>query len=341
MLISEQFVLRLKHLDLFVVKGIGQHLLERDFLEHIDLHEMQEVAQRNVHAEFFVRHQSDQIDTNGNPDLRLHCVERVAKEVLDHQVLLEPFEEQLDLPALLVNGCNGQCGQVQPIAQEHQIELRLFVEEFDSSQESGIGILGLVGQQLDCLIGAYARAGVEGVAVHDRALQIVLGPDNEAALALNQGVQAGKVYIATVQHHDGAWGQLQTVERLDIVNFACGDGDHHGNGPTQIDHGVCLDCRLGRTKVGPWKQLQTQVDGGRVHRIQGLFQAQSNIVIFVPCNGQIDQALRQGLEEFAAAPFVGIGQGRARDAVAQSDVVELGALRVQTRNPSRANLRAL
>jgi hypothetical protein len=45
MLISEQFVLRLKHLNLFVAKGVGDHLLERDFLEHIDLHEMQEVAQ--------------------------------------------------------------------------------------------------------------------------------------------------------------------------------------------------------------------------------------------------------------------------------------------------------
>jgi hypothetical protein len=74
MLISEQFVLRLKHFDLFVVKGVGDHLFERDFLEHIDLHEMQEVAQRNVHAELFVRYQSDQIDTNGNSDLRLHRI---------------------------------------------------------------------------------------------------------------------------------------------------------------------------------------------------------------------------------------------------------------------------
>jgi hypothetical protein len=31
------------------------------------------------------------------------------------------------------------------------------------------------------------------VEVHDRELQIVLGPDHEVALALNQGVQAGKV----------------------------------------------------------------------------------------------------------------------------------------------------
>ena len=33
------------------------------------------------------------------------------------------IRRQLDLPALLVNGSNGQRRQVQPIVQEHQIEL--------------------------------------------------------------------------------------------------------------------------------------------------------------------------------------------------------------------------
>ena len=332
MLISEQFVLQLKHLDLFVVEGVGDHLLERYFFEHIDLHKMQEVAQRNVHAEFFVSYQSDQIDANSNPDLRLHRIERVAKEVLDHQVLLEPFEEQFDLPALLVNGSNSQRGQVQPIAQEHQIELRFLVEEFDPSQCSRVGFLGLVGQQLDRLIGSYPCAGVEGMAALGRELQIVFSPYNEAALALNQGIQTGKVHIAPVQHHYGARGQPQTVERFDVVNFSCGDGKHHRNGPTQVDHGMRLDRCFGRAKVDPWEQLETQIYGGRVHRIQGLFQAQSDIVFFVQCDGQLDQALSQGFEEFAAAPFVGIGQGGPRHAVAQSDVVELGFLRVQARN---------
>ena len=332
MLISEQFVLRLKHLDLFAVKGIGDHLLECDFLEHIYLHEMQEVAQRNTYSEFFVRHQSDQIDANSNPDLGLHRIERVAKEVFDHQVLLEPFEEQFDLPALLVNGCNGHCGQVQPIAQEHQIELRFLVEELDPSQWCRVGLLGLVGQQLDRLIGAYPCAGVEGMAVHGREFQIVFSPDNEAALALNQGIQTGKVHVAPVQHHYGARGQSQSVERFDVVNFSCGDGKHHRYGPTQVDHGVRLDRCFGRAKVGPWEQLETQIDGGRVHRIQRLFQAQSDIVVFVKCDGQLDQTLRQGFEEFAAASFVGIGQGGSRNAVAQSDVVKLGFLRIEARN---------
>jgi hypothetical protein len=206
MKISEQFVLQLRHLDLFIVEGVGDHLLGCDFLEHIDFHKMHEVAQRNVHVDFFVSYQSDQIDATSYPDLRLHRIERVAKEVLDHQVLLEPFEEQLDLSAFLIDGSNGQRGQVKPIAQEHQIELRFLVEEFDPSQCSRVGFLGLVGQQLDRLIGLYPCAGVEGMAVLDRELQIVFSPYKEAALALNQGTQTGKVNIVLVQHHYEARG---------------------------------------------------------------------------------------------------------------------------------------
>jgi hypothetical protein len=82
MLISEQFVLRLKHLNLFVAKGVGDHLLERDFLEHIDLHEMQEVAQGNVHAEFFVRYQRDQIDADGDPVWDFTALSELPKRCL-------------------------------------------------------------------------------------------------------------------------------------------------------------------------------------------------------------------------------------------------------------------
>lgn len=195
MRISKQFVLRLKHLDLLGVKCVFDHSPQRSFFEHVDLHEVQEIAQGNVGVDFFVGDQSDQIHANGNPDLRFHCIERVAKEVFDHQVLLEPFEEQFDLPALLVNRSNGQCSQVQTIAQERQIELRLLVKEFHFSQDAGIGLAGLVGQQLDGLISTYASASIEGLAGDDREPQIVSGSDHETALTLGQGIQTGKVDI--------------------------------------------------------------------------------------------------------------------------------------------------
>ena len=48
------------------------------------------------------------IGRHGAPDLRLDGVLAVAQELLDSQVLLDPFEEQFDLPAILVKGSNSQ-----------------------------------------------------------------------------------------------------------------------------------------------------------------------------------------------------------------------------------------
>ena len=48
-----------------------------------------------------------QIDANGNPDLGHDSVFRGAEEGLDLQVLLDPFEEQFDLPAGLVDLRDG------------------------------------------------------------------------------------------------------------------------------------------------------------------------------------------------------------------------------------------
>ncbi len=52
------------------------------------------------------RHQH--VDADGDPDLRSHSVLRGAVETLDSQMLLDPFEEQLHLPAALVQRADRQ-----------------------------------------------------------------------------------------------------------------------------------------------------------------------------------------------------------------------------------------
>lgn len=59
----------------------------------------------------------DEIDANGDPDLRLDGVEGVAEEMLDRQVLPDPFEEGLDLPALAINFGDGEHRQVEGIVE--------------------------------------------------------------------------------------------------------------------------------------------------------------------------------------------------------------------------------
>ena len=54
------------------------------------------------------------------PDLRLDGVLAVAQELLDSQVLLDPFEEQFDLSAVLVECCDGQRRKDKVVGQEYK-----------------------------------------------------------------------------------------------------------------------------------------------------------------------------------------------------------------------------
>jgi len=66
-------------------------------------------------ASVFSNNLRHQLRANHNPDLRLDGVLRIAKEMLDCEVLFEPFEEEFNLPAHLVNLRNCERWQVAAI----------------------------------------------------------------------------------------------------------------------------------------------------------------------------------------------------------------------------------
>ena len=78
------------------------------------------------------------IGGHGAPDLRLHRVLAGAQKALDAQMLLDPFEEQLHLPATLVQRGNGQRRQRRIIGQEHQRLAGFRVFEADAPHMLGI-----------------------------------------------------------------------------------------------------------------------------------------------------------------------------------------------------------
>ena len=55
--------------------------------------------QTDLQAQALADDGDEHIDTDGNPDLSLHSILWGTGKALDTQVLLDPFEEQFDLPA--------------------------------------------------------------------------------------------------------------------------------------------------------------------------------------------------------------------------------------------------
>ncbi len=58
-----------------------------------------------------------QVDTDGDPDLGHDGIAGSAQEALDLQILLDPLEEQLDLPARFVDLGDGAGGEFEVVGQ--------------------------------------------------------------------------------------------------------------------------------------------------------------------------------------------------------------------------------
>ena len=86
-----------------------------------------------------VQHEQ-QVGDEGCIDLNAHCVLALAQEALDLQVVLDPFEEQLDLPALLVELGDLRCAGVHIVGGQHQWGGLVRSGDHDAPQRLGVGI---------------------------------------------------------------------------------------------------------------------------------------------------------------------------------------------------------
>jgi hypothetical protein len=68
----------------------------------------------------YFRNGNEQINGDGTPDLGAHRVGRRAVKGFDAQMLLDPFEEQFDLPASAIELGNGQRRDGEVVGQEDE-----------------------------------------------------------------------------------------------------------------------------------------------------------------------------------------------------------------------------
>lgn len=272
-----------------------------------------------------------QVGADGNPDLCLHCIGRVAVEGFDLQMLLHPLEKQFDLPALPIDLGDGGCWQNEVVGEEDKTFASTQIDEGDSAQSFGIGVGGLYARQPDQLIAAYSRLLVGGaVGLHPSVKQVLFGSDHEEGGNLVDSVESFEVVVGAIHGEDGAGLQRDPVQRYDIVDFGGCQGHKTGDGTAQIEQSVRLDRRLCFAKMSPRKDRQAKIDGGGVESKNGLIQFQHEGIVPVEAPGTLDQMHAEILIDQEAPFAVGIGQCRTRDFASKSYPVELVSMRMQT-----------
>ena len=72
------------------------------FLEKGEAENLKDFGETAIDVELLFDDRHEQVDADGNPDLRLHSILACSVESLDAQVLLDPLEEDLNVPSTLV-----------------------------------------------------------------------------------------------------------------------------------------------------------------------------------------------------------------------------------------------
>ena len=226
----------------------------------------------------------------GAPDLRFHRILGRAQKTLDTQMLLDPFEKQLHLPAALVQRGNGQWRECRIVGQKHQRLARLGVFESNAPQMLRVVLGHVKTVEPNRLIADHPRTSVGLGRVHALGIHPAFGSGYKECPRLMQLEESAEVQITAIHHIKSPRFDGQNVEYIDVAHPAIADVNESWNRAAQIQQRMHLYRRFGAAKRCPVEQAQTQVDGGRVQCVDRRIESQSCRFLGVEVAGSPDQA---------------------------------------------------
>src|SRR4030066_181854 len=118
---------------------VRKYLDNRLFLEYGDAQILENGVEAQVQVQTLPDDGHQDVGRDGDPHLRLHSVLRGSEERLDPKMLLDPSEEELDLPALLVQQGDAFRGKGKIVGEEDQVLLVL-----DGEESNATGLVGVM-----------------------------------------------------------------------------------------------------------------------------------------------------------------------------------------------------
>src|ERR1035437_5987239 len=223
-----------------------KHLVYSGFFEDRGRENAHDLSGRLGELVMMTKSQNQNEHDHRHPHLGGDRVARTAEKRLDPQVLLDPSEEQFDLPAFPVKQGDHLGGQGLGVGDEDVLLARLRIAVADSPDRIGVEFAGAVDAQADELIEEDRAAGRDGLARTHGENHAAFGAGDEERARLVQAVEPAEVDVSFVDHVVGAASGGQRVEGVDLVVFGVGNLDKYGRLHVQVEKGVEFDGALDR-----------------------------------------------------------------------------------------------
>lgn len=207
--------------------------------------------------------------------------------------LLAPLEEQLQLPAALIELHDRERGQPKLVGQQPRTEVVLLVPIADQPNSGGIVAGRITAAQQDRLIRAQSGRLVHRMGVASAVPHVVSGADDKESGSRREPAEAGEMNVSAV--HDAASARLrhEIIQHADITDAGRGHANKGGNTAPQVQHGVNFQGGFAALEGGPGEQRQAPIDGRRVQRINGLAEFETEIFVGMELACLAHQDLRE------------------------------------------------
>lgn len=174
------------------------------------------------------------------------------------------------------------------------------------------------------LIAAQARGLVDAATRATSEIEVPFAARDEESSGRREAVQSLVIDVAAIHDIERAGLDRELIEYVDIVHFPVRNVDKTGNVAAQVEQRVQLDRSFATAESGPRKELQTEIDGRRVERVNGLGKHRAQRFVRVKCPRVPDQHLGEVGVDPPIVNTIGIGQRAARDRSSKSRMVEFG-----------------
>src|SRR4030095_12020293 len=187
-----------------------------------------------------------------------------AAERLDAQVLLDPLEEQLDVPAAAIQVRDCVCRQYEVVGQKNQPLLPFWGEESDDAPTLGVSLHRVEPLQQDRLIALNAGLFVDLVGDQAPEAEVLSCSYNEKSAGQSPAMEPRKIQVSAVHDIEGPRLQHDVIEELKIAQLGRCDADNRGDVASQIQERMELHGMLIGLVGRPGKQAEAQIDSSRV-----------------------------------------------------------------------------
>ena len=223
--------------------------------------------------EIVLNDSDETVCNDGNMNLNAHGIVTLSPERLDPEVLLNPFEEQFDLPPVFIKesdvlGCKIE---VVRVVSERSMQVRSIVD--DTPDLARILLLVLLLRKDNGLVAQNVVRSVEDVCtINDFIVRPFFLTNDEEGSGYGNLVKSGEVKVASIK--DIACQRLicEPVHSVDVMYIGIGNPVEHRNLCDDIHLRVDFDARLRTSELRPAKERHAEVDSRRVHGIEPAVQ---------------------------------------------------------------------